>query len=350
MNYKIGNKLHVNIDGRSRWAVEHLEGIGTPDRDNRRKGHLSIINVDSIDLADQRELEPDIYIGDNVLTDIKYGVRIRRDADTLILESDRPALEWLLWLIHVSAVRAQLGFVHGAGLERNGQVILFPSWGGVGKTALAAGFINEYDWKLLGDDLVLVDDAGLCLPYPKPMVLYPYHRSVFPEVFSSGKGPVAPSFLNEWLSFAAIKVKPVLRRIPALLAFARKYNPQSVRLLPSEVFGQDAISDGGNLRAAIWLERMAGINEPVLTREGNTLVSRIIGSTINEFDPHCVRLTNTAMGLGMLHLDEYWSEWRRILENALVDKPQLVLNLPVEMPVSQVPSAVRQALMDSGLW
>lgn len=351
MNVIIGKNLIVNIEPHLEWALGAVSDVSVGNEGNEPNRQLRVESLTKIDLAGLRELEQGVYIGRNVLVDSKYGVQLTVSEDgTIVLASDRSAVEWLMWLLHVAAIRSGSVFVHGAAVEFGGQAVLFPSWGGVGKTALVSGFIQEYGWNLLGDDLVILEEDGTCHPFPKPMVLYPYHRSVFPEVFASGKGPVAPTFMNHWLTSVAIAIKPLLRQVPGLLAFARKHNPQSTRVPPADVFGPAKISDGGKVHATIWLERLAGIDAPQLVPADDTLASRIIGSTTNEYDPHCVRLTNVAMGLGMLHLDEYWSGWRRIIDGALTGMPQYVLNLPASMPVADVPAAARDALVALGLW
>jgi len=245
------------------------------------------------------------------------------------------------------ALQNRAVFVHGAALERDGQALLFPSWGGVGKTALVAELVRSHGWGFLGDDLTLVDESGWCYAFPKAMVLYPYHRALFPEVFAAGRGPVAPAALNRVLTRAGIALKPVLRRFPSLLQFARRHNPQSVRVNPSAVFSAQRLRAGAAVRASIWLERRNDIAQPELREANGSVPARVFGSTMNEFDWWCVRLTNVAMGLGIQSLDTYVGGWREVLDRALGSRPQYVLNLPASLPVEEVPDAVRQAL-DAG--
>lgn len=99
-------------------------------------------------------------------------------------------------------------FLHGAGFEVNGEGVLLSAFGGIGKTALVAQLSDlKVSAKLLGDDLVLIDEEGRLRPYAKPFCLYPYHRSLFPRFFSQKKKPILPfNFITNALMRANLQL------------------------------------------------------------------------------------------------------------------------------------------------
>lgn len=62
--------------------------------------------------------------------------------------------------------------LHAAALERGGRALLLPAPSGSGKSTLCAGLAFGGGWRLLSDDLALVDPAnGQVLPLPRPVRL-----------------------------------------------------------------------------------------------------------------------------------------------------------------------------------
>ena len=80
-----------------------------------------------------------------------------------------------------------LTFVHAAGITIENKGILLPAFGGIGKTAFMSEAVKDERVKMLGDDLVLLDDRGYLHPYLRPFCLYSYHRTLFPEYFKNNK-------------------------------------------------------------------------------------------------------------------------------------------------------------------
>jgi len=267
---------------------------------------------------------------------------------TLRLMSNSPCLEWLSWALQLTLLQAQACFVHGAGVEVDGQGVLLPSWGGVGKTAIAKHFVVNLGWRLLGDDLVILTDRGQCLGFPKPMVLYPYHRRQFPAVFASGHGPAAPMVMNSALSRLAAFAKPLLRLSPALLQWARRHNPQSVRVNPSAVFGRDRLACEAHLSAVVWLDRMAGLSAPQLRPvDRRDVASRIFGSTLREQDAWCINATLVACGLGILRADDIYRVWLDVLDRGLQSATTWVLLIPQDTSIDDVGCVVDGALRNA---
>lgn len=290
-----------------------------------------------------RELHRGVLVERDSLLDSEYGAILEFPSDhEFRLRVDNQCLEWLAWGLHLASLPSETCFVHAAGVSRDGSAILFPSWGGVGKTGIVATLMRQDGWKTLGDDFVILAADGTVYGFPKPMVIYPYHREMLPEAFSLGLGPVAPTFLNRALGHLGPALKPALRRVPGALRFARRHNPQSTRVHPSRVFGLDRLARSAALQRVIWLERVPGIAKFQLSPTDDSIVDRIFGSTLSEFDPRCVFVSNVATGLGLLGFDRFYGAWRRTLVSGLRGCGKEILYLPADMPVPAVAEIVRQ--------
>jgi HprK-related kinase A len=82
-----------------------------------------------------------------------------------------PMLEWgLNWC--VSNHCHQYLIVHAAVLEREGRALILPAPSGSGKSTLCAGLAYAGGWRLLSDELMLLDPAsGVVVPLPRPLSL-----------------------------------------------------------------------------------------------------------------------------------------------------------------------------------
>ncbi len=80
-------------------------------------------------------------------------------------------LEWgLNWC--VSSHCHQYLIVHAAVLERGGRALILPAPAGSGKSTLCAGLVFGGGWRLLSDELALIEPAsGRVVPLPRPISL-----------------------------------------------------------------------------------------------------------------------------------------------------------------------------------
>ena len=342
------------------WLQELVSGLGDvgrlygyPNRGSVLADARERVLVQSgsiVRTPEMRELAKGVLVRPSAMLDLRYGVWVLRSSENeLTLQTDRPCLEWVMWALQLALLRGGATFVHAAGVEKDGTALLFPSWGGVGKTAIVRHLVGEFGWRLLGDDLVVLSRDGMCFGFPKPLVIYPHHRAVFPDVFARGSGPVACTWMNAALTRAAQVMKPLLRPAPRLLQLARRHNPQSVRIAPSEVFGRDRLAMAGHLKEVVWLDRVEGLSAPQFTPCELDLTSALMGSTLFENDPWCVRLTNVARGLGILSCGQLYANWVTVLQGALALARRWQLYLPAGMPLPQTVTAVHTLLLQNGL-
>lgn len=171
-------------------------------------------------------------------------------------------------------------FIHSAGVTKDGNAYIFPSWGGVGKTASVAKLIREEGYQLLGDDLVILKSDGTIYAFPKKFVLYAYHRELFEDAMQSKK--LVKGRLSRLVSKLIPTAKSFLRHCPFLLSWARRHNPQSKRVSPYEIFGEDKIAIFGCIKKFTWLERIDIEKTKTVEIDAYKLASKSLMITIHE--------------------------------------------------------------------
>ncbi len=78
-------------------------------------------------------------------------------------------------LVELMLLKNHSSFAHCSAIEKENAVILFPAWGGVGKTGIMSRYLDD-GWKFLSDDsCVIVSDGTACIN-PLPMHIYKYHE------------------------------------------------------------------------------------------------------------------------------------------------------------------------------
>ena len=90
-----------------------------------------------------------------------------RPFNPLAADQGFPLLEWgLNWCVYSSC--HQLLVLHAAVVERNGRALILPAPSGSGKSTLCAALVLS-GWRLLSDELALIDAKGLLIPMPRPV-------------------------------------------------------------------------------------------------------------------------------------------------------------------------------------
>lgn len=105
-------------------------------------------------------------------------------------EQAGPMFEWgLNWCV----AQRPLGLlvVHAAVVERDGRALVLPGFPGAGKSTLSAALTHLAGWRLLSDELALLDPAsGLLLPHPRPISLKNRSIEVVAAFAGARLGPV----------------------------------------------------------------------------------------------------------------------------------------------------------------
>ena len=352
--YCLSPGLDVVIKGDAQWEDSIYTYFGdTPVREeSMNKSSELLIELDSdINTNDMRvSVHPDLSYDSHSFYDSKYDAEYAVNGDDTHLKLNQFGVEWLKWSMQLANLRSDQYFIHSSAVEKDGDVIVFPSWGGVGKTTITSGLVKDLGFNLLGDDLNTITKDSVVYGFPKRMVIYPYHKSVFPEVFDSGDGPPIPNFLTNPLSRVYHYLRPVLRKYPRLYRYARKKNPQSARVAPSKIFGSERIARQGKLDTVVWLERVPDLNDVVIQKKSTReLISKIYGSSIVEFKQHCRELTNIAAGLNMIDAELLGNRWYNLLTQSLGDIRTVELQIPAELSGSKFTESVYDEMKNENI-
>jgi HprK-related kinase A len=119
----------------------------------------------------------------------------------LPLQQALPVFEWgLNWCVSSRAHRYLM--VHAAVMEKNGRALILPAPPGSGKSTLTAALVGRGGWRLLSDELTLLNlDDNTVVPNPRPVSLknqsidiirrYVPDAVLSPPVHDTVKGTVA---------------------------------------------------------------------------------------------------------------------------------------------------------------
>ncbi len=286
--YNIHNVVGISVDDKYKWDATLICNI--PIFESCEEDFLNTATKINIIFSKEikkfrgYEVVPYIFIDrlNNKIYDKKYGAMIEKCDTGYNLYCYQECNEWMMMLLEYCLLLNKCTFLHSAGVEKDGVAYVFPSWGGVGKTASVARLVRENGYKLLGDDLVIMMQDGSIKPFPKKFVLYAYHKKLFKDSMKKEKAHLVGGWFSKLLSKFLPAIKSCLRLFPGLLAFARRHNPQSKRISPFDIFGPENISEGGALKAFTWLERIDVESTRVVEIDRYVLASKALNITIHE--------------------------------------------------------------------
>lgn len=311
-------------------------------------GNVTINKVKNLNLTGVRTIGDGAYIGDRVYVDEKFGVRFERLADKKIyLEVTQECNEWLMIAIELILLAQGKTLVHAAAVEKDGNVILMPSWGGVGKTATVCCFVEKHNWKLLGDDLIIVDGKS-AIPFLKPFVIYPYHKKLFPQLFNQNKDAhiVKNLAISALMSKAIPTVKRLTRPFPRLLAYLRKHNPQSMRVSPRKIFREEQLSRGGKINQVVWLERCTDKEVKYIFSSVSEIASKACMVTSVELFADKLNSIFHMGGCGLFSYDETIGKMHNLIRDLIDGTDCNVFEIPTEITIDCVGDVIYSGIVE----
>ena len=310
---------------------------------NKNLFKISIIKTNSFNISNHREYFDKIYIGINSIIDLRYGIEVILNENEIILKTKYRFIEWLMVSLQIGLLKNDCVLIHGAAVAKNDGATLFPSWGGVGKTAIINELVKKFDYGLIGDDFFILESNGTVYNFPKPMVLYPYHKDLFPEVFNKFPDKIFNIISTKQTSGMTPLIKKILSPCPKILNFLRNHNPNLKWILPLEVFGNN-ITQKSHVKNIFWIERST--EKTTIINNNQNIISQIFGSTINEFDQRVIYCLNILMGIGQLFIDEYIIKWNIVLKNGLVNIPKGTININNNVSITRIGSVIEKIIRD----
>lgn len=338
------NVIKIEVDENYKWKDNIFidKNISNMYEQTKIKQKIKIKYLKKIDYSKTREIEKDIYCCDEYFYDANKGVKIYFETkDCCVIETNQECNEWLVIMLQIMLLKNNLSFIHAAAIEKEQNGYLLPSWGGVGKTACVAKLLKN-GYKLLGDDLNIINIKGKILGFPKKFVLYFYHKELFPKVFEK-YSVKCNSIFNKFYNKIIPNVKKVLRKTPSILAFARRHNPQSIKVSPFEIFSKDDIVKEANIKQIVWLERNIANNE-YKDEESLKIASKAIAVTLNELFGDNVNAILIMCGFNIIDYNEIFIRMNDIYKEAFNVKNVGTLNVDKRLNVSEVPKELMKII------
>lgn len=318
------------------------QGLSVESEDEylKCKQKIRIVYEKNLNLNEVRFIGDGAYIGKNIYVDEHYGVRFIKKMECIELVVSQECNEWLVIAVQLSLLACNHTMIHAAALEKQGEVLLLPSWGGVGKTATVCTYIKEHGWKLLGDDLIIIAEKK-ALPFLKPFVIYPYHKKLFPELFSNGENHTIKNLkISSMMSRMIPGVKRMLRPFPRVLAYLRKHNPQSMRVNPKKIFNEEQISSGGVPFKTVWLERTTDEEITFSKLSAKDLASKAVTVSCVELFASKLESVYHMCGCGIFTFEEIFERMYNLIIDTVQDTDCSLLALPKSIDISDIGNVI----------
>ena len=343
--FSIHGIVGISVSKSYKWTETLIPNIPMFKTDADNFSHIKTkisleYNDNVVKLDNFYEVVPNIFINRNTneIFDKEYGALITRKKDGYSIVCSQECNEWLMMVLEYCLLANGATLVHSAGVEKNGKAYIFPSWGGVGKTASIAKLVREEGYHLLGDDLTILKTDGSVLAFPKKFVLYDYHRKLFSDAMSGT--PLVKGGISNIASKMIPGVKAFLRKFPGVLAWARRHNPQSKRVSPYDIFGGDVIATGGKLEAVTWLERIHIPRTKKVDADTYALASKSLIITIHELFEGRIQEFMIALCAGDFDYKPLFDDSIKFIEMAMKKSKTCQLFIPANYPIESVASDV----------
>jgi len=177
-----------------------------------------------------------------------------------------------VWQYLAECLMTQCGssLIHASCVARDGQAILFPAWGGVGKTSLMYQMVMYGGWQFIADDFSILTQDGNVYFNPSPIAVYPYNLKGLPEIQARVMRQ------QDWLSRLQWSVG---KRIRGNDGVGR-------RIAPIDLFGADKLAAQATLRRVIYLQRWDQANfelKPTLPAELAARATSVLLAELRQF-------------------------------------------------------------------
>jgi hypothetical protein len=235
-------------------------------------------------------------------------------------------------LVAYRLLRRGAAFLHAAGLERDGQAIVFTGSGGVGKsTSLLAAMSLDDDVRYLADDLLVVDRNGSVARHPKHTQIYQYNLSPLPELQAQVIAGLSTARRSLWATRSAL-LGPKQAR---------------VRLSPETLFGSRRVANTADMASVFWVMPARGGSPRSRPIPPGVIAERTTAALLDEIWDFA-RLLNIAslMSDHSMALAEFTQAVRSVHDRAFAG----VGCFELTVPYGADPEALVEAAFDATGW
>ena len=351
--------LEFDLHGVSAFRVEASSAIADMFHDMFRPFIAS--GLDHVDLTISESFEPlidgaygeahgesDFYYNDLGLHIEKPDVQIFVDETGIRLHGKGELLVMALPLIDHMMVQHGAAMLHAMTVDYKGHGILMPAWGGTGKTSTMSKLVKTPGYAFMGDDWTFLTREAELLGFAKPMFIKPYHRSLYPHLFSKVHKPLVPVALSKPIHSLTTLIHPWITRYPKLAALTRKWSPEHMMVRPEQAFPNSPISTSAPLAASLFVERFEGDSTEAqfFEKDARWMTTKLIGNFYSEL-PRLSRLVITALGAsGIIPIEQSFREKEDILLQALAGKPAFYLRVPRSYGPDQASDMIVEKISD----
>lgn len=203
MQYLLNETICINVNSSLREVVNFLDHTLEYYKVNKfdRNNHANVIAIE-IEPIDKANLNSARYIGnDSVYCNNKFYIfdsrkkmievpfdQLPKDIISIEVESGcDPSV--LYYYIVEEIIRYKLItekdtiMLHSSAVKYKDNIIVFPAWGGTGKTNLVLALMRR-GAEFYSDDLLFLNNYGYATPYVKPLNLFNYNLQWFPDIKS----------------------------------------------------------------------------------------------------------------------------------------------------------------------
>ena len=196
-------------------------------------------------------------------------------------------------IVQLALIRQGKTLVHSAAISINGNSILFPALGGVGKTTIVSHAMQKGGF-LYGDDMNIIDRDATLYPYPIDFSVYDYHYDLLG----------IEKRLSRKISLLCSKFLKVFDDFPVLSWLTKrvrgKYFPECENISPIKIYGSDCVATSCSVRKFIFLGRHLRCRDQLLE---NIMSNEIAADRITS-----VLLSEWKDSLGFLQIYSTFSE------------------------------------------
>ncbi|MCD6528136.1 hypothetical protein J7K44_00625 [bacterium] len=251
---------------------------------------------------------------------IKYNNRAYYEAYTM-------NTDWFYILLQNALLEKECTLLHSGAINYKEKGILFPGWGGTGKTILTGELLKGEEISFLGDDFIIVSKDKTVYSFPRPLTLYPYHALVFQKAFSQ--------FKLKKISFER-KLYYLLRNI------ARKFLPSEIRLFfyqfipkgrtsipPQSIFPKEKIGKKAKIETILLLSRWQGDSFKTENISLEELKNETIGITYHELSvANILPLMIAPSCFSLFNLETFLQKPFKIIERIAREIPTKKILIP----------------------
>lgn len=267
-------------------------------------------------------------INDDTIIGFDKGFCLPKEQYAITLENNQiteytniPNNATNLWIQYI-LLQNNKCLVHAAAAEINGMGIVFPAFGGAGKTTLISELRKFETFKFFSDDYVIIDDNSNMYSYPQDLSIYGYHLKQFPELLNTKYQDYLNKKAKQKKNENIILRIPILNLIFRIIKLGKSYLKKNswdldyVKVPVNEIIPHKKIGVKTKLKAGIFLKRYTGNELKIEKMEVNQMINEIIGILHIEFKYSLIYLHLLA-AFGIVNISEIEGKQRQILQSSL---------------------------------